>query len=763
MAIYELRNNSKDIIDRVLRLGHTMHDLTIIAESSPKAFLYCIWPWFLNVIHRLADEPHPFVTGFQDDHSSGTKPDRGELPEEQPISAINAAIEAISREDPEAFINFFHANALIPYLAVQRLLCNGLINIVEKRPDIVLKYLISDPRCLAVGDLNDIHKYSKRLISAVIPHLKKESVAELEDAVINWSLYYKTDPEVNREDRLQRMKWDRQHRLWLLRAFPEETSSEKLTLLRRKEERAFPRLPDWDTKIGGAALIESPMSKDQMTKAEDEHILKLFKDLTDETEWDHPKRKRSLVGGSIQASREFAAFAEKEPQRAANIILQFTPGKQERPAGAGISGILITNTPSEQVFSLIFDLCSKGFSEREFRREVARGLQERAKVDKGLPNNILDLTKAWYREEDYPGLEEYNSTKEEGQGVEDSLLWGYCESYSLPGGRDVYIETIALGYLLREPAANVEFAAFIEEMLNNERHPIIWQITMRWMKFLFNWDRNRAAEYFDTLLRGVPAVATRKLGIIGIAKIMPMVPDKGLLQSWIQQIGSSGCDICEQAYGELLVLYCLVHSDDVWGNEELNKILRDQQSIKTLRGVAFAASNNWHNHKHQATCTEIILSQSSTKDQITQKAISQLFHYGEIIPLSVEMKVILEMITKNDGILLKSAERLVEGLIENTEIEPGLIGHICSRIVEVGKEEIKNPGTQYSLVAEPIVSIALTLHRMSPPHRDFGLSLFEALIESSIPQARHALDVLDRKPLTMRTSKRSRIRRRKKH
>ena len=191
-------------------------------------------------------------------------------------------------------------------------------------------------------------------------------------------------------------------------------------------------------------------------------------------------------------------------------------------------------------------------------------------------------------------------------------------------------------------------------------------------------------------------------------------------------------------------------------------ILKDPQSIKKQRGAAFAASNNWHHHRHQAICTEIILALLSTNDHITQKAISQLFLYGETIPLGKEMKAILEEIAKNDGILIQSSERLVEGLIDNTEIEPGLIGHICSRIVEVGKEEIKNPGTRYSLVAEPVVSIAITLHRMSPPHREFGLSLFEELIESNIPQARHALDILDRKPLTTRTTMRRRRRHRKK-
>ena len=77
-------------------------------------------------------------------------------------------------------------------------------------------------------------------------------------------------------------------------------------------------------------------------------------------------------------------------------------------------------------------------------------------------------------------------------------------------------------------------------------------------------------------------------------------------------------------------------------------------------------------------------------------------------------------------------------------------------------EEIKNPGSRFSLVAEPIVSIAITLHRMSPPYREAGLTLFEELIESNIRHARQALEILDRKPFTQNAPIRRRRRRRRK-
>ncbi len=64
------------------------------------------------------------------------------------------------------------------------------------------------------------------------------------------------------------------------------------------------------------------------------------------------------------------------------------------------------------------------------------------------------------------------------------------------------------------------------------------------------------------------------------------------------------------------------------------------------------------------------------------------------------------------------------------------------------------------MVAEPLVSVSLTLHRMEPPYRSVGLDLFEQLIESEIPQARQAIEILDRKPLKKLPA--LRIRRRRK-
>ena len=84
--------------------------------------------------------------------------------------------------------------------------------------------------------------------------------------------------------------------------------------------------------------IESPMSSEQMHMATDDQILALFEELTDDTEWDHPRRQfTDFVGGSVQASREFANFASDAPHRAMKLIGMFEAGNMERPTGYALA------------------------------------------------------------------------------------------------------------------------------------------------------------------------------------------------------------------------------------------------------------------------------------------------------------------------------------------------------------------------------------------------------------------------------------------
>jgi len=65
-------------------------------------------------------------------------------------------------------------------------------------------------------------------------------------------------------------------------------------------------------------FIGSPMEAAAMAKAKDRDILKIFREIPDNTNWDHPTYW--MRGGNIQLSRAFSEFARTDPERAIRLM-----------------------------------------------------------------------------------------------------------------------------------------------------------------------------------------------------------------------------------------------------------------------------------------------------------------------------------------------------------------------------------------------------------------------------------------------------------
>jgi len=505
-AIYRLTNSPLKHQKRLIEHDMGWHDLSVIAESAPKPFIDEIWPWFLEVLEIISSDPSPYFVQYRDDYSLGTKLDEERLGTHQPVDALKDSIERLAESDEETFLEFFEENSHSSLLTVHRLLCRGLRKIAERRPGAILNYLTSDPRNLAIGDYSDVHGESRALIAATAPYLSENSLHELEDCILAWKYCCGVDATWSAEDRLNRLKWNRQHRLRLLRSLPDDRISAETKRIRDEEERAFPRYPDYDLRsVGG--LVGSPMSSEQMLKANNEDILNLFKELDDSTEWDHPRHKtvgKKLVGGAIQASRELGSFAEKQFERAIELLDGLEKGHQEMPVGEIIQGLSKSSLPSGQLFSIIETLDHKGFASNQFRTNVARALEARARKEKGLPDQVLRILEDWLPTHPEPPLDRVQNRHDQANG--ETILWGLGSAYSMPSGRDLIFDTIAEGYLRREQPDIAAWRRVIERALEYEKHPDVWRVILHYMTFLFNDDRSLAASLFSRLFSAFPMV-----------------------------------------------------------------------------------------------------------------------------------------------------------------------------------------------------------------------------------------------------------------
>ena len=108
-----------------------------------------------------------------------------------------------------------------------------------------------------------------------------------------------------------------------------------------------------------------------------------------------PRGKHEFVGGSVQASREFAEFSRNAPQRAIKLVQRFEAGKMERPAGAALAELARGAIAPDTLIGCVDALNERGFGSDTFRRSVARCFGRIALRRRGLSDETCSLLEAW--------------------------------------------------------------------------------------------------------------------------------------------------------------------------------------------------------------------------------------------------------------------------------------------------------------------------------------------------------------------------------
>ena len=274
-----------------------------------------------------------------------------------------------------------------------------------------------------------------------------------------------------------------------------------------EEERALPNTPDQEVSPPEVKLVGSPMSPEQMTKATNDHIIKLFEELPDDSEWHHPKRRFNFEGGSIQASRAFADFAKNKPCRALQIIKQFRPGTQERPAGYALAELGGATVPPEKLIACIQELEERGFASEEYRNSAARCLREIARRADGLDDATCNLLESWLSNWDPKSGDpdtSHGNISRTGDNQFDSILWSPAGLKALPEGNYPVLSALTLGYLLRKPESADDWLAVLERHLVRREDPRVWCALAIYLDHVFRADPDRSIGFFESLFHQYP-------------------------------------------------------------------------------------------------------------------------------------------------------------------------------------------------------------------------------------------------------------------
>jgi hypothetical protein len=392
-TVQRLTSAPKERFRLLLEHCQDWHGLPELAEAAPGCFLRELWGWFTRLLGHVLQTKERRPTGYRRDSTlatnlSGDGAGRGLY---FLTDAISTAVQEWAQHEPAPFLAFVQAHGQNDSLFVQRLLCRGLRKIAATHPVEGLRFLIADPRRLVLGDLDDEHADPIDLIMAIAPHLTDVHIAELERTIMSWHSFSR-DEELDAEARRYLLTCERERRLRLLTAIPEERVSPSTQALARTEQQSLPRFDKRGVCRVSCHTVVSDMSAEQMGRARDDDVVNF---LTVTVRKQHERQHNPFQGGMMEAAHAFAQFAKAHPDRGARIIPRLTPGQHDLPAGDGLRALSETNVPAEQLVNLAIDLDRRGFGGEEFRVNVALAMGNCAKEGVGLPDVACGLLERW--------------------------------------------------------------------------------------------------------------------------------------------------------------------------------------------------------------------------------------------------------------------------------------------------------------------------------------------------------------------------------
>lgn len=715
------------------------HHIEGLAQSCPKVFVTEVWPWLVELFTRLESSEHPYLIRYR--NHQGLAFSR-ETSDRQPLqSAIEKAISSYAENEPEDFLEFLQDKKSSDLNVLHRLLAIGLEKIAKQYPQTVLEYLLEDTRRLAIGDMTNDHRDTQTLISATVPWLSPEEALRLEKAIKTWTWYRIIPDDEDAKLRRERKKWTRMRRLRLFKVFPFEQLSKVGKQYVREEERAFPYIASEDRYIRGG-WIGSPMSSEQMEKATDDQILALFDELTDDTGWDHPKRRfTDFVGGSVQASRAFADFASKNPDRALLLISRFQARKTERPAGAALAKLAKSSVDPVKLISCVHELNARGFVSKEFRTDAAWCLGDTACHAGELNDRTCKLLESWIVEWDHEAETSAgdNTIRFTGNGVEEemqqSLLWDTWQNNIVPLGNYPVLRALMRLYLYKNPPAVDEWLVVLTRHLDRNEDPKVWQEIAKDLWRLVEADRSAATKFFESLFSLYPDILHTTTGVSLIAQVMSWLPRKQIdliINDWTSGSWKQG----PQAAGEVLALHLCRNPEDTNRLRQIEQILSgdsvDTVIIDGMRvGITYTFSMAWSESALRALTTGYLVRLTRIEISSVDKALSMIFSSTDQLPADDHTRYLLEALLERPVILANGRHFLIEGLkvLLCDGWRPDLIYRITNALILEKSKDLGDIRTAWAVDAGDLADIALTLHRISDTQEQ-GLELFERLMEA---------------------------------
>jgi hypothetical protein len=734
-------------VEAIVSDASRWHDVGGVADAAPQVFVEQVWPWLLHVLRRYCRDRSTRFDHYTRDSIFDLPGDQRRHLHMDLAAAIEKAICGFACASPNDFLTFVDRQATSEMLVVHRLLARGMRLIATEHAVQVVQYLLGDTRRFALGDYRDEHAETRALITAAVRNVDLTTRLLLEQAIRRWEYTRPVQGEVA-DDRRHRLRWNRQHRIRLLRAFPLRHLSPEGAKLLREEERALPGTPDRERDIEGG-IMSSPVSAEQMAKASDADLLNLLDELHDGTGWHHPRD--FLKGGSLEASRAFGEFAKAHQKRALKLTRRLQPGRHERYAAEALRGISENEQPDlGPLIQTVHELAARGFGSEEFQHAAAWALAKVSPKNTGLDDPTCILLEGWLRHAKEEVSEVTRSNGADTDRIRSILMEGGIEI--LPGGNYPVLHALFMGCFYRKQTDLDRWLSVLKKHLGRVEDPRVWEaLCQREFTYLDHAPSDRANELVERLIEKAPRTVYTEgfVRFIGRAHrwLRPSLTES-CMQKWLGGAWDKG----PQAAAEVAMLRHALIPDDSRSREVIDTILTAEGSgddaLRRQRcGVAFLCGELWDVPRARPVVTRVLMSLLPFMESSLADGWLSVFNRSERLLADSYTEQLLDAIIKHPVVLRYGytgalVDRVKEMLGQGSEEER--VCRVVTKLLSERGEEAGDIRKALAISAGDLVEIALTLQR-SPQTRSPGTDIFERLMDLNVYQAAEALGELDRR------------------
>jgi len=739
-------------------------ELPSLAEAAPVAFMQICWPWYVEVFSEIVRSedsvsghlyPSRYVIELDFDEKEGRQYSR-----ERPlIEAARVAVEKFAQTDPGEYLRWVDEYSSVEQMPVQQLIARGFQIAGKSLAADALPWLLAYQRRFQLGGLQGHRTSTLSMIRGIASHLSEADVHTFESAVHA----YRPSIPAHLTEPIQRKTFAdmvRASKKDLLQAIGPDRLSPANKELVVIEQRALGDRFDRSFSISKGGIIGSPMDSADMAKAKDRDVLKIFSEVPDKSNWDHPTHW--MRGGNIQLSRAFADFAKAEPQRAIRLIEQFEPGKQERAAAYALDALAETVDHDDLVIKAFVDLHARGFGEWEFKDSAARAVDKIAKRGRALDDDVIQILESWLTTGSEVGDNETISgvTDEKDEETRsESLLWGHGSATALPSGNFSILSALASVLLNMGEAGRDRYMRILHAHLVREPDHRLWKALLYRLGNAGGASPKPVSEFIRELFKRVPEIAPSREAVIFLAYAQRW--DDALVYELIREWGESDRTFLLQAYGELVGLVAIVKPSNSMWNEKLWELVRAGPE-PTRIGVAYAAVNLISDRKFRECASDVLVALLSTGTKDLVAVVVDIFRLVDDLERDASILRVLQALAEpNVDLSSAPAYFVVEKLQQLLPHEATLVSALGSKLVAAWASQLSDMRTATAAAAPQLTDLALTLHRLGGATREAGIALFEAMIEIDAHGARDTLVEIDGRFSTHSAPPRARLTRKR--